>query len=155
MDVTAPEQPVAFTLSDNVEKREGETLVWIGIPPIVDTAPARQTVAVGQPVRLAAGRASGPGPISELWDLGDGRRLTVNPRSRLWFPRRVHLGPASNPAGRVRRQLSVNVVASPVAGFLPDDDTPGVGQSVAFRNLSGGQPPLRVSWEFGDGTSGY
>ncbi len=41
----------------------------------------------------------------------------------------------------------------PVAAFIPDDDTPAIGQPVTFMSTSGGQPPLKVFWDFGDGTT--
>lgn len=154
VDVGRPEQPVAFALHDGVQAHEGKAIVWTGIAPIVSSVTARQTVAVGQPVKLAAGIA-GPGPMSELWDLGDGRRLTVSgPEVAFAAPGDYTVWvEASNPVGRARRQVMVTVVGSPVAAFEPDDDNPGVGQPVTFRNLSGGQPPLRMTWTFGDGTT--
>lgn len=154
VDVAQPEQPVRFVLRDGVEERDGRALVWTGIPPIVNSVPGRQTVAVGQPVKLSAG-ISGPGPISELWDLGDGRRLALSaPEVAFAVPGDYSVWvEASNPAGSARRQVVVTVVGSPVAAFRPDDDNPAVGQPVVFRNLSGGQPPLRVTWEFGDGAT--
>lgn len=154
VDVTTPEQAVTFVLRDGVDERPGEALIWTGIPPIVNSVSARQTVAVGQTIKLSAG-VSGPGPISEAWDLGDGRHLTVSePEVAFALPGDYTIRvEASNPAGRARREVNVSVVASPVAGFQPDDENPGVGQTIAFRNSSGGQPPLRLSWDFGDGTT--
>ena len=153
VEVNQPEQPVQFYLRDGVQERQGETLVWIGIPPIVNAVSERQTVAVGQPLTLQAG-VSGPGPITQLWDLGDGRRLTVNePEVAFALPGDYSVWvEASNPVGSARRKVEVSVVANPVAAFQPDDDNPGVGQTVTFQNSSGGLQPLRIFWDFGDGT---
>ncbi len=154
VDVGRPDQPLKMALSEGGLIRQGEVLVWTGIPPIANAVQARQTVAVGQPVKLSAG-VSGPGPISEMWDLGDGRRLSVSqPEVAFAVPGDYTVWvEASNPVGSARRQVGVTVVASPVAGFEPDDDNPGVGQVVTFLSNSGGQPPLRIIWEFGDGAS--
>jgi uncharacterized protein YkwD/PKD repeat protein len=152
VDVAQPEQTVGFTLNDGAQERAATALIWTGIPPIISSTVARQTAAVGQPVKLTAGIV-GPGPIGERWDLGDGRRLTVTgPEVAFATPGEYTVWvEATNPAGSARRAVQVSVVASPVAGFQPDDDNPGVGQVVTFRNTGGGQPPLRVTWEFGDG----
>ena len=59
----------------------------------------------------------------------------------------------ANPAGAVTRRAIVTVLSAPVASFLPDDDAPAIDQPVTFVNTSGGQPPLTVFWDFGDGTT--
>lgn len=153
-DVTNPEQFVEAMLRHQGDQREASAPIWIGIPPLLGEVVAQGQVSVGQPVRLRADIA-GPGPITTTWDLGDGRRLELN-SPEVVFPAAGHHEvrvEASNPAGRVTKSFSLIVLPQPVAAFAPDDDAPAIGQIVKFISTSGGQPPLRVFWDFGDGTT--
>ena len=128
--------------------------LWLGIPPLIGDLLPQNTVAVGQPIQLQA-HVAGPGPLSAVWDLGDGRRLElVDPV--VVFPtagqHEVTLQVA-NPAGTIARRATVTVLPAPVASFQPDDDAPAIDQPITFVNSSGGQPPLTVFWDFGDGTT--
>lgn len=153
-DVLAPEQTVSALLRHQGAERSAEAPMWIGIPPIIGSMLPLNHVAVGQTIRLQADVA-GPGPLKTIWNLGDGRRLDVVDPTVV-FPaagRYAITLEASNPGGTVVRQAMLDVLPDPVASFRPDDDTPAIGQAVLFDNTSGGQPPLTVFWDFGDGVT--
>jgi len=153
-NVTEPEQFVEALMHHQGDLREALAPVWIGIAPLVGAVTAQGQVSVGQPVRLHADIA-GPGPIIAIWDLGDGRRLELSDPEIVFPSAGNHdiVVEVSNPAGRVTKHFTLTVLPQPVAAFSPDDDTPTIGQAVTFRSLSGGQPPLKVFWDFGDGAT--
>jgi PKD repeat protein len=109
---------------------------------------------VGQSVQLTADLA-GSGPISQHWDLGDGRRVDVNEPVIVYPAAGIYnvILQATNPLATVSRQANITVVPHPAAQFTVDDDNPGMGQPITFINQSGGQPPLTYSWDLGDGTT--
>lgn len=153
-DVLAPEQDFVGLLRHQGDEQEASARVWLGIPPLVADVLARRQVAVGQPIRLQADVA-GPGPIRTVWDLGDGRRLELA-EPEVVYPAAGQYQiavEASNPGGTVTRQATLEVLPHPVAAFEPDDASPAIGQPVTFINSSGGQPPLNVFWDFGDGST--
>jgi hypothetical protein len=98
---------------------------------------------------------SGSGPFEYAWHMGDGRRVNVA-SPVVVFPvagqYEIRLE-VSNPLGTVSRSVPLTVIPHPLASFEPDDLSPGIGQPVVFENSGGGQPPLSVSWDFGDGTT--
>ncbi len=153
-DVLAPEQFVTALLRHQGSEHQAAAPLWIGIPPLIGDLLPQSQVAVGQPLHLQA-EVAGPGPLNSIWDLGDGRRLELaNPV--VVFPAAGQYEVAlqvANPAGAVTRRAIVTVLSAPVASFLPDDDAPAIDQPVTFVNTSGGQPPLTVFWDFGDGTT--
>lgn len=153
-DVITPEQFVEALLRHQGQQSEAFAPIWIGITPLVGEVMAQGQASVGQPVRLRAD-ISGPGPITTVWDLGDGRRLELDAPEIVFPVAGEHeiVVEAYNPAGRITRRFLLNVLPQPVAAFQPDDEAPAIGQSVTFRSTSGGQPPLRVFWDFGDGTT--
>lgn len=153
-DVTNPEQRVVGLLRHQGDEREAAAPLWLGIAPLVGNVTAKGQVSVGQPVRLQA-EVAGPGPIATVWDLGDGRRLELASPEVVFPTAGTHeiTVEAFNPGGRVARQFTLTVLPNPVASFRPDDDAPAIGQPVTFENTSGGQPPLRVFWDFGDGST--
>lgn len=154
VDVTSPEQSVTALMRHRGQEKELDAPLWIGIPPLVGEVLARGQVAVGQPIQLHADIA-GPGPFSTVWDLGDGRRLELD-APEVVFPtagqQDIYVE-VSNPGGRITRHFSLLVLPNPVAVFQPDDDHPATGQPITFLNTSGGQPPLKVFWDFGDGST--
>lgn len=153
-DILAPEQSVESVLRHQGAEQATEAGLWIGIPPLIGGMLPQKQVAVGQPIRLQA-EIAGPGPLKTVWDLGDGRRLELND-PLVVFPTAGQHGitlEVSNPGGTVIRRELLTVLPNPVASFRPDDDTPAVGQAVTFVNESGGQSPLSVFWDFGDGAT--
>ena len=153
-DVLAPEQFVTALLRHQGSEHQAAAPLWIGIPPLIGDLLPQNQVAVGQPLQLQA-EVAGPGPLMSVWDLGDGRRLELSDPVVV-FPAAGQYEVAlqvSNPAGSVARRATVTVLPAPVASFLPDDDAPAIDQPVTFVNTSGGQPPLNVFWDFGDGTT--
>lgn len=153
-DVLAPEQQAIGILRHQGDVREAAAPLWLGIPPLVGDELAQKRVAVGQPIHLQA-EVAGPGPISTVWDLGDGRRLDLAEPEVVFPTAGLHniTLEASNPGGRVIRHFNLTVLPDPVAAFRPNDDTPAIGQPVTFSSTGGGQPPLRVFWDFGDGAT--
>ena len=153
-DVLAPEQDVVALLRHQGDEREAVAQVWLGIMPLVGDVLAQSQVAVGQPIRLQA-EVAGPGPIQVTWDLGDGRRLDVAEPEVVYAAAGQYTVAveAANPGGRVVRQTTLTVLPNPVAAFRPDDAAPAIDQPVTFLNTSGGQPPLTVHWDFGDGNT--
>ena len=153
-DILDPEQAVTAVLSNEGDERSGDALLWIGIPPQIQDVLARSQVAVGQPVQLTA-ELAGSGPISQHWDLGDGRRVTVNDPVIVYPAAGIYtvILQATNPLATVSRQANITIVPHPAAQFTVDDDNPGIGQPITFANQSGGQPPLTYAWDLGDGTT--
>lgn len=153
-DVLNPERSVEAVLRHQGDERTAAAPIWVGIPPLVGVVEAQGQASVGQPVRLRAG-VTGPGPLTVNWDLGDGRRLELAEPEVVFPTAGTHTitVEVANPGGRVRKEISLTVLPHPVASFRPDDDAPAIGQSVTFLNRSGGQPPLRVFWDFGDGST--
>ena len=153
-DVLAPEQLVTALLRHQGVEHQAAAPLWIGIPPLIGALLPQSQVAVGQPLELQA-EIAGPGPLSATWDLGDGRRLELTDPVVVFPTAGQHevTLQATNPAGAVSRRAVVTVLPDPVASFRPDDDAPAIAQPVTFVNNSGGQPPLTVFWDFGDGTT--
>lgn len=153
-DVLAPAQQAIGILRHQGDIREAAAPLWLGISPLVGDELAQKRVAVGQPIHLQADVA-GPGPISTVWDLGDGRRLDLAEPEVVFPTAGLHnvTLEASNPGGRVIRHFNLTVVPDPVAAFRPDDDAPAIGQPITFLSTGGGQPPLTVFWDFGDGAT--
>lgn len=151
-DITRAEQVVqAIMVQDGLEYGANATM-WVGILPLIQNILTQTQVAVGQPVTLEA-ELSGSGPYGYMWDLGDGRRVDL-PNPVVVFPvagRYEITLTVTNPLGRQSRNTVLNVVPHPVANLIADDTTPGVGQPVRFQSVGGGNPPLRLSWDFGDG----
>ncbi len=158
-DLTQPAQSVTAVLRHEENEQTASAAIWIGLPPQINRILPLPQTAVGQPVQLLA-EISGSGPISQSWLLGDGRRVDVNDPIVVFPSAGVYeiTLEAKNPLTTVRetavtQSAAIAIVPQPAAQFTPDDLTPGVGQSISFINLSGGQPPLIFRWDFGDGTT--
>lgn len=151
-DLTQPEQAVFISVRYGDYDQSTTISYWSGLPPqaTVQTAPA--VGAVGEPIQLTA-NLNGAGPFTQVWDLGDGRRLEVDNPSVV-FPLagtyQITLYVA-NPLGVTSATSSVTIIPQPIAAFGVDDDRPVVNQPVQFINESGGEPPLTYLWDFGDG----
>lgn len=157
-DLTQPERIITAVLRYEETEQTADASIWIGLPPQINQIRPLPPVAVGQPVQLSAD-IGGPGPISQSWQLGDGRRVDVADPIVSFAAAGEYIITiaADNPLTAVRRTAVTSssviaIVPQPAAQFVPDDDTLSVGQPVAFRNHSGGQPPLIYRWDFGDGT---
>ena len=126
---------------------------WVGsLPSAKLTTPSR--ISVGQPISLSA-EISGPLPIVQTWKLGDGREIESNTDLVVYetvgsYDLSLEV---TNPLGSYQTTQKIEVVAEPSADFILEDSTPGIEQPVRFVNHSGGQPPLRYRWDFGDGTT--
>jgi uncharacterized protein YkwD len=153
-DLTNPEQKISVQLTAGGDVKSATTTVWIGIPPHVVGLDNPTHVSVGQPVVLNA-EAQGPGPISETWDLGDGRRIAVSGPTVVYPISGVYdvTVTAHNPIGSASYTSQITVVPHVNADFLPEDKTPGLDTAVTFLNVGGGQQPVQYQWDFGDGTT--
>jgi uncharacterized protein YkwD/PKD repeat protein len=152
-DINQPEQRVQAVLVQDGLEHSATATIWIGILPFIQSVSPPLQVSVGQPIILEAEVAGSP-PYQYAWYLGDGRRVDVA-RPVVVFPAAGQYEitlEVTNPLGRTSHSVPVTVVPVPVANFVPDDPSPGIGQPVVFENASGGQPPLSVTWDFGDGT---
>lgn len=153
-DALNPEQAVNAQLLLNGQTQQANAIVWVGNAPQIRAVTSQTQIAVGQPVALTADIA-GAGPITEEWELGDGRRLALN------APNIVYPAPgtyqirltASNPIGSDEQTTTLHVVPHPAAHFTADDFTPANGQAVQFTDASGGHGNLTYLWQFGDGAT--
>ena len=127
---------------------------WSAIPPQVNSLVIPAQVSVGLPFQLRAD-LSGPGPIAQSWQLGDGRQVDVS------NPVVVYPAPgmydvtltANNALAAATATRRITVIPHPTAQFKVDDASPGVGQIVTFINESGGEAPITYQWDFGDGST--
>lgn len=147
-----PEQPVGVRLRHDGVEKQAEALVWIGLPPQVESIGGAAQVAVEQPMQLEA-NVIGPDPVQQVWHFGDGRRVAVRNPAVAYPSAGVYTVSVevTNPLGSATASRQITVVPHAAARFTADDETPGVGQAVTFLNDSGGQGPLRYTWQFGDG----
>lgn len=149
----APEQTISVVVNAGGAEIKQEARFWIGLAPTATIKLEPPQVAVGQPIRLV-GEISGPGPVAQLWSLGDGRIVEAeNPTVVYPHPGAYEVVfQASTPMGVISENVFVNVVSQAIARFVMSDSTPAVGLPVQFTNESGGQQPLDYLWDFGDGT---
>ena len=156
-EIKAILQPNAGTYllaEENITNREVSLPIWLGITPQINQVTSQLQVAVGQPIQLMADIA-GSEPIYLSWDLGDGRRIDVNAPVVVYpaagmYEVRVE---ATNALATISQKATIMVVPHPAAQFTADDSSVSVGETITFQNQSGGYPPLRYLWHFGDGTS--
>jgi hypothetical protein len=139
--------------NDGQESTESSTL-WIGSKPQAHIVFDPPQVAVGQPVRLIA-NAAGTGPTTQTWSLDDGRIVAAND-PEVVFPSTGHHVVSlliSNPLGSIVVSNRIEVLPQPIAQFSTEDSSTISQSAIAFVNESGGEPPLRYSWTFGDGSN--
>ncbi len=152
-DLRHPAQTIAIQMAHGDTMADTSVDFWVGSAPSTSIAIDRPVVAVGQTVRLVA-VPSGPGPFTQTWLLGDGRQIVANdPEVSFALPGiyEVRLQVA-NPLAVATALSAVTVVSQPTASFYADDELPVAGQPVQFLNTSGGERPLQMHWEFGDGS---
>ncbi len=151
-DLREPERRITGWVRQGEQSQPISAAYWMGLPPQATIlAPAQ--AAVGQTVTLAAD-VQGSGPFRQRWQLGDGRVFDAdNPTVIYGAPGEYTLElEVSNPLASYITQATITVVNTPAAFFILPDHTVPAGAPVHFTNLSGGQPPLRYEWDFGDGT---
>lgn len=166
-DLTQPEKMVTAVLTNETDTQTASAPIWIGLAPQINRILPLPPVAVGQPVQLLAD-IGGSGPVAQTWHLGDGRRIDVNDPVVAYaaagtyevtlvaanpITARSNQGLSSSGGLSLSKSATITIVPEPAAQFVPNDDTPGVGQPVSFINQSGGQYPLIYRWEFGDGST--
>lgn len=152
VDITSPEKGITAVLDIDGSLQQASTTVWLGLPPQIENIIAPSQISVGLPVPLRADTA-GPGPISQSWQLGDGRQVNVNNPVVVYPAVGVYelALQAANVVGQDTATRQITVIPHPTAQFKLDDPTPGIGQVITFINESGGQQPLLYNWDFGDG----
>ena len=153
-DLTHPEQTVTISLETADGKEDASTTLWIGIPPRIERLDTLTQVSVGQELQLKT-LMQGPGPFSEVWELGDGRRVAVNEPAVIFPSAGIYdvSVTVKNPVGEANYSSAITVVPHVSAQFEAEDQTPGIGQQISFDNTGGGQQPVQYRWDFGDGTS--
>ncbi len=153
-DIKAPEQVFRAVLNDGVSEQTVTSSIWLGVPISAKISFNPPKAAVGQPIKLV-GMVEGPGPITELWSLGDGRIVeAVDPEVVYAAPGVYEIVlQAANPLGPVTTINTVEVVAHPIAKFSVSDSAPVIGEPVVFTHTGGGLGPMTYSWDFGDGSS--
>ncbi len=156
-DLMQPEQTITAVLRHEESEEKASAPIWIGLPPQINRILPLPSVAVGQPVQLLA-EIGGSGPVAQTWNLGDGRLVDVNDPIVVYPAAGEYeiILEAANPLTVVRETAvfqtgRITIVPQPAAQFMPNDTTPGVGQTITFINQSGGQRPLIYRWDFGDG----
>ena len=151
-DIANPTQEITAVLRHNDLEETAAASLWIGVPPQVNRIISPPQVAVGQPFQLRA-TAGGSGPFTQMWHLGDGRRVETNDPVVLFSASGIYevQVEVSNPAGTATLRQSISVVPHPAAQFSLSDSTVSVGQTITFINQSGGAGPLTYHWDFGDG----
>ncbi len=153
-DLSHPEEKIEAVLRYQDHEQSATAEIWVGMPPKINGIINAKQVSIGQPVQLMVD-AQGPGPLSETWDLGDGRRIPLNSPKIVYPVAGVYdvAVTVKNPLGDDTHTAQITVYPHVAASFRPEDETPGLGDSVQFVNESGGQAPVQYTWEFGDGES--
>jgi uncharacterized protein YkwD len=150
--VKEPEQTIEATIRNNGLEWSQQTSLWIGSLPQAAITIDPLQVSVGQPVKLVA-NVYGPGPLTQLWSLDDGRVIAANDPV-IVFPtsgsHTVNLQ-VSNPLGTTSVSGRVEVIPQPYSLFSIDDHSSIAESAISFINQSGGEPPLSYAWDFGDG----
>jgi uncharacterized protein YkwD/PKD repeat protein len=153
-DFSRPERMITVTLRYGSWSETASATVWVGMAPQASITMTPSRASVGQPVQLVA-NLSGPGPFAQTWLLGDGRVVDADDPVIVYaLPGTYHVTlQAANPLAAVSASKLITVIAEPSAYFRPQITQAGVNQPITFNNRSGGQPPLRYQWDFGDGNS--
>ena len=152
-DLNRPIQSLitTYTIDGKIETLRAD--YWVGVLPHINVQGSTRA-SVGQPLDLIAA-ASGPGPLLQRWELGDGRIIRAdNPVISYANAGNYQIAvEVANPLGATRVTSQVEIVPEPAAQFRFDDPTAGVGQTLIFENTSGGAAPLTYLWDFGDGNT--
>jgi PKD repeat protein len=147
-----PERTITASVrSDGLEWSQSTTL-WIGSLPQAYIVFDPPQVSVGQPVKLVT-NAIGPGPLTQIWSLADGRVIAANDPVIVFASSGSHVVnlQLSNPLGTTSVSSQVEVLPQPSSQFGIEDNSSITESAIAFINQSGGEPPLRYTWDFGDG----
>lgn len=152
-DPVTPDQQLIAQFDFNGQTERIAANYWVGTLPQAQIVVPDQ-IAVGQPVKFFAD-VKGSGPITQKWNLGDGRDFDAdNPSVVYAMSGQYNITlEASNPLGTATVNKTIDVRPEPVAFFNLADATPGTTSPVRFVNKSGGEPPLEFFWDFGDGTT--
>ncbi len=144
----------------NAQGTDNATWLWSPTPPITNlrlTASATN-VSVGLTVRFAASYWTATAPLRYNWSFGDGNRSAAIAPSES-FPRPGPFAVSLTMTDAVGRSVRVSItvtVHSAQTGTLALLPNPAdAGRPVEFSDpVSGGVPPVQVTWSFGDGQFG-
>ncbi|MCI4330290.1 MAG: PKD domain-containing protein [Thermoplasmata archaeon] len=139
--------------------RDNTTWIWSATPPPVglQLIASLPTVTPGLPVTFHATFQGGTPPMAYAWSFGDGNHSTAAMPSEAFYAARNYtvsltIRDSSNHSAFGKVRISVVPVQSGVLVIRPDPAE--AGRPVAFSDrVSGGIPPIQVTWSFGDGTS--
>jgi PKD repeat protein len=147
------ERTISVVVRNEGQETVGSSTLWIGSRPQAYIVFDPPQVAVGQPVRLLA-KTAGAGPTTQTWSLDDGRIVAAYDPEIVFASSGTHVVTLqiSNPLGATVVSDQINVLPQPVAQFSTQDNSTISESAIVFINESGGEPPLRYSWTFGDGT---
>lgn len=153
-DLKQPEQTIIATLVEGNQQYTFTATYWVGIPPQATIRFDPPQAAVGQPVQLLA-EVVGPGPMTQLWTLGDGRVVDAENPVVVFpvagtYPVTLQL---SNPLASTTASGTITIIPQALAAFSLADTTAAVNQPITFVNQSGGELPLTYLWNFGDGST--
>ncbi len=147
-----PERVITASVRSNGLEWSQATTLWIGSLPQAYIEFDPPQVSVGQPVKLVT-NAIGPGPLTQIWSLDDGRVIAANDPVVVFPISGSHVVTLqiSNPLGTTSISSQVEVFPQPIARFAIEDNSSIAESAIAFMNQSGGEPPLSYTWDFGDG----
>lgn len=158
---------VSVTATDaHAAAAQNWTLVAIyALPSVQLTLAPSNTTDVGIPITLNATVTGGSGARSANWSVGGGVTLNGLGARYAWSLagdytvtfRYVDLSGATvNRSIGITVNTSINATADWSSASQSSAQPPAVGQTILFASsLSGGTPPYRVAWGFGDGSFGY
>ncbi|MGD1099452.1 MAG: PKD domain-containing protein [Thermoplasmata archaeon] len=160
-------QPGVFLLTTTVRDATGATNVSSAVVMVSPDPSVRVLLSPGNmtdvaiPLSLNATVTGGTGSSQEKWTFGDGTEsVGLNNTSHAWdrpgtytvtFAYIDALGVAANRSVNVTVHSSLT--ATFTAGSASSSNAASTGSPVNFTsNISGGTPPYRESWSFGDGS---
>jgi YVTN family beta-propeller protein len=160
-------KPGVFLLTTTVRDATGATNVSSAVVTVFPDPSVRVVLSpsnltdIAIPLSLNATVTGGTGSSQEKWTFGDGTEsVGLNNTSHAWVHQGIYtvtfaftdaLGVTANQSVSVTVRSSLT--ATFTAGSISSPNVATAGSPVNFTsNISGGTPPYRESWSFGDGS---